>query len=299
MGSRVVSLLAAAAVLGALGVAPSKPAEAAAVKRMCKGKVATVIGGPGKNTLLGTDGRDVIHAGGGMDAVWGGGGRDIVCGGRGADVLDGGRGADRLYGNTGIDACFGEGAEHVNHFGCEAHLPSYDAVDSPDTTARNLSSLRAADPVPAGAPAAPTAATIEPSTPRTRATTRQQAGHWLVPGSPWCSTQEIRGFPLTISGWYTTPAYVAVRPIVSYMTNAGWTAPSYGEWTIMSLPSGNGTAYPAYANYIYTMPRHARTHWGIEAYWWNGFAWVDRQAAIINRYEWQRSGTPATAFCDT
>ncbi len=74
----------------------------------CDGKVATITGTPGNDTLNGTSGADVIHAGAGNDTVHGLGGNDTVCGGSGNDVLNGGDGNDRLFGGAGNDTLNGQ-----------------------------------------------------------------------------------------------------------------------------------------------------------------------------------------------
>jgi Ca2+-binding RTX toxin-like protein len=75
----------------------------------CAGRVATIVGTPGRNRLTGTRGRDVIAGLGGNDAIRALGGNDIVCGGGGRDVIRGGPGRDRLRGGGGRDRLLGGG----------------------------------------------------------------------------------------------------------------------------------------------------------------------------------------------
>jgi subtilisin family serine protease len=74
-----------------------------ALNRICNGKLVTIIGTPGADTLNGTAGADVIAGLGGEDTINGGGGNDTICGGAGNDSLRGGAGADSLNGDDGAD----------------------------------------------------------------------------------------------------------------------------------------------------------------------------------------------------
>ncbi|MGZ6753540.1 MAG: calcium-binding protein [Nocardioides sp.] len=85
------ALLAAAAL-----AVPSVAAASAPVT--CDGRVATLVGTPGRDHLVGTDGPDVIAGLGGDDLLVGLGGDDVLCGGPGSDTLRGGAGDDRLLG---------------------------------------------------------------------------------------------------------------------------------------------------------------------------------------------------------
>jgi hypothetical protein len=69
----------------------------------CKGKIATIVGSPGRDNLRGTRKRDVIAALGGNDVVHGKRGNDLICGGPGKDKLFGGPGNDKLFGGPGKD----------------------------------------------------------------------------------------------------------------------------------------------------------------------------------------------------
>ncbi len=85
----------------------------------CAGRIATVVGTPGRDELRGSVGPDVIASLGGRDRVIGGRGNDRICAGPGRDVINGGpgrdtlvggRGADRIRGGQGRDRCPGTGA---------------------------------------------------------------------------------------------------------------------------------------------------------------------------------------------
>ncbi len=82
----------------------------------CAGRIATVVGTPGRDHLRGSVGSDVIATEGGRDHIAGGKGNDRICtgagrdaisGGPGRDTLVGGRGADRIRGGPGRDTCPG------------------------------------------------------------------------------------------------------------------------------------------------------------------------------------------------
>lgn len=73
----------------------------------CKGKVATIVGGPLNDVLDGTTGDDVIASLDGKDTVKGGKGDDTICLGGGKDTGKGGAGDDLLIGDTGKDTCIG------------------------------------------------------------------------------------------------------------------------------------------------------------------------------------------------
>jgi Ca2+-binding RTX toxin-like protein len=67
--------------------------------RCACGRLATIVGTDGDDSLIGTDGDDVAWLGPGNDTFAGGAGNDTVCGGPGDDTIGG---------NTGVDAVFGE-----------------------------------------------------------------------------------------------------------------------------------------------------------------------------------------------
>lgn len=73
----------------------------------CRGRLATLVGTPGRDVLKGTKGRDVIAGLGGDDAIRGFRGRDVICGDAGRDRLFGGRGNDKLFGGKGADLLVG------------------------------------------------------------------------------------------------------------------------------------------------------------------------------------------------
>ena len=73
------------------------------VPARCRGRVATIVGTPGRDTLRGTSGPDVIAGLGGNDVINGRGGNDVLCGGPGRDTIRGGPGRDRVSGGPGRD----------------------------------------------------------------------------------------------------------------------------------------------------------------------------------------------------
>jgi hypothetical protein len=74
---------------------------------LCAGKVPTVVGTTGSDTLTGSPFADVISTLGGKDRVKARGGNDVVCGGPGKDKIFGQAGRDRLFGQAGKDTLFG------------------------------------------------------------------------------------------------------------------------------------------------------------------------------------------------
>ena len=95
-------------VLGC-GATSGGSGDGGGVKRgpRCGGRVATIVGTPGRDRLRGTRRADVIVGLGGRDLIRGRGGRDIICGRKGNDRLFGGRGNDLLIGGKGRDKLFG------------------------------------------------------------------------------------------------------------------------------------------------------------------------------------------------
>jgi|GEM_PF-3384509 len=73
----------------------------------CAGKVVTVMGTGGSDSIRGTDGNDVIHGYGGDDEIFAVQGDDIVCGGGGADTVHAGKGNDVVWGGQGFDVLYG------------------------------------------------------------------------------------------------------------------------------------------------------------------------------------------------
>jgi uncharacterized delta-60 repeat protein len=73
----------------------------------CGGRVPTITGTPGRDTLKGTRLKDVISGGAGDDTIKGFRRGDRLCGEGGRDRLYGGKGNDRLYGGKGRDRLFG------------------------------------------------------------------------------------------------------------------------------------------------------------------------------------------------
>src|SRR4029453_1338447 len=108
MGRRVRrSGLVVALMVGAcLGWAA--PAQAARISCFGNfGKLTTIIGTPGNDTLTGGPGPDLIVGLGGDDTISGGGGADRICGGDGQDWLTAGDGDDFIDGGNDDDVLEG------------------------------------------------------------------------------------------------------------------------------------------------------------------------------------------------
>lgn len=88
-------------------VTPPPTTGGGGTKPKCGGKIATIVGTSGNDTLTGTNGADVIVGLGGNDKISGGTGKDIICGGAGNDKISGGRGNDRIAGEAGKDRLSG------------------------------------------------------------------------------------------------------------------------------------------------------------------------------------------------
>jgi Ca2+-binding RTX toxin-like protein len=84
---------------------------------LCAGKIPTVIGTTGPDSLVGSPFADVISTLGGKDTVTGGGGNDIICGGPGKDKLFGQGGRDKLLGQGGKDRLVGGKKKDVDKGG--------------------------------------------------------------------------------------------------------------------------------------------------------------------------------------
>ncbi|CAN5500577.1 hypothetical protein BH20ACT15_BH20ACT15_13720 [soil metagenome] len=106
---------------GGGGTTDNTPTTLAPTAR-CAGKVATIVGTPGRDTLRGTPKRDVIAGLGGKDTLVGRGGNDIICGngghnrifgGPGNDRLIGGPRSDRMAGGQGRDVLIGRGGNDL------------------------------------------------------------------------------------------------------------------------------------------------------------------------------------------
>jgi Ca2+-binding RTX toxin-like protein len=69
-----------------------------AVPLRCDGRIATIVGTPGDDSLQGTRRTDVIVGLAGSDRILGLGGNDVLCGGEGRDRIEGGPGDDRVFG---------------------------------------------------------------------------------------------------------------------------------------------------------------------------------------------------------
>ncbi|MDW3177848.1 MAG: hypothetical protein R8J94_10695 [Acidimicrobiia bacterium] len=79
----------------------------------CDGRLATIVGTAGNDSLIGTPGADVIAALQGDDYVYGGGGDDVICGGKGDDLLLGGLGFDIIFGAQGDDEIYSAGVDEI------------------------------------------------------------------------------------------------------------------------------------------------------------------------------------------
>jgi hypothetical protein len=97
--------LVAVTLIGLLG-ALLLPATASAAPR-CLGRVANIVGTPGRDRLQGTPRSDVIVGLGGRDEIAGRGGKDRICGGGGQDVLIGQAGNDLINGGAILDVGVG------------------------------------------------------------------------------------------------------------------------------------------------------------------------------------------------
>jgi RTX calcium-binding nonapeptide repeat (4 copies) len=75
----------------------------------CGGRLPTVVGTDGNDSLGGSFWADVFLTGRGKDQVTGYQGNDVICGGSGNDTLSGGPGKDRILGGAGRDRLFGKG----------------------------------------------------------------------------------------------------------------------------------------------------------------------------------------------
>ena len=99
---------------GPPGPHPPLP-SAPAVKPLCLGLPATIVGTAGRDVLRGTKRADVIVALGGNDLVRGLGAGDRVCAGAGSDRVEGGAGSDLLQGGSGRDRLTGgAGNDRIN-----------------------------------------------------------------------------------------------------------------------------------------------------------------------------------------
>jgi hypothetical protein len=82
----------------------------AAAPPLCFGRRATMVGGPGNNSLRGTRKADVIVGLGGNDRIKGRSGNDRICGGKGNDRLSGGAGHDAMQADAGNDRLISGGS---------------------------------------------------------------------------------------------------------------------------------------------------------------------------------------------
>ena len=73
----------------------------------CRGRTATIAGGPGDDVLPGTRRADVFTTRGGGDVIKGRRGRDRICAGPGNDVIRTGPGRDKVWTGRGRDTVDG------------------------------------------------------------------------------------------------------------------------------------------------------------------------------------------------
>jgi hypothetical protein len=85
----------------------ANPRGIAVFPGLCRSRLATHTGTPGRDVLKGTAAADVFVALGGNDVVRGLGAGDVACGGAGNDRLIGGAGKDLLLGEAGKDRLLG------------------------------------------------------------------------------------------------------------------------------------------------------------------------------------------------
>ncbi len=94
----------------------------------CHGLNATIVGGPGDDTLTGGAGNDIVSLLGGQDTFRGAAGNDTVCGGPGDDELLGQDGNDKVFGGSdddylsggkNTDTCGGGSGEDSMDLSCE------------------------------------------------------------------------------------------------------------------------------------------------------------------------------------
>jgi Ca2+-binding RTX toxin-like protein len=73
----------------------------------CLGRVPTIVGTRGNDTIVGTSQADVIASGRGNDTVRALEGKDRICGGPGRDTISGGAQRDRVHGSSQADTLRG------------------------------------------------------------------------------------------------------------------------------------------------------------------------------------------------
>ncbi|MGQ0593414.1 MAG: hypothetical protein ACT4QB_12435 [Gammaproteobacteria bacterium] len=94
---------------------PEPPSAPPPAPLTCGGRLVTILGTAGNDTIRGTLEPDVIVGRGGNDTIRGLAGNDTICGGPGRDTLVGNEGNDRLFGEGGNDKLFGdEGSDRLD-----------------------------------------------------------------------------------------------------------------------------------------------------------------------------------------
>lgn len=122
-------------ILGLLGSTFAwLPSSVAAGTGSCDGRVATIEGTTGADTISGTALSDVIVSGQGKDRIDGLDGDDWICGGPGRDTVTGNAGDDHVFGQGGGDTVI-EGAgndhDHAGRHGLYGDALTYEFVDGP------------------------------------------------------------------------------------------------------------------------------------------------------------------------
>jgi hypothetical protein len=123
-------LIGGVAALAALAVLTLGTAQASAM-RTCDGRIPTIVGTPGADSVTGTYQDDVIRTGRGEDRIQGLSGNDVVCAGPGNDLVDTADGNDSVRAGAGDDrVTLGFGTDSVKGQGGTDRASGGDGVDS-------------------------------------------------------------------------------------------------------------------------------------------------------------------------
>lgn len=162
MSLRTAAAAAAAAVCVLASGGLTAPAHSTQTQRSrpsCLGRVATIVGTAGDDTVTGTRRADVIVSGAGNDTVEGNGGGDRICtnggddtviGGAGADIMSagsgsdivlGGDGGDRMYGGPGMDGLLGMAGDDLYRGDSDLDIAAF--LASPQGVTADLQAGRA------------------------------------------------------------------------------------------------------------------------------------------------------------